>query len=252
MKKTIIAWVALAGVSTAATDLYYWGGDGGYDLLTVSGDTTPYLTSDKANQADKAVVTSITTAGNSEYNLIFDPNQNKEGNPPAPVKTPVFTLNSAIYLNKVNVGSSAPTSITIDFGTNGSITSANEINFGQNLENITLKATLTDDQISTLSVADAVVTRNLLNAGGNYGVWNFDTAKSVTLEIVGLTGYEYKGLITSADDLTEGQYGYISTTKNGVNAAGTVQMVVKGIPEPTTATLSLLALAGLAARRRRR
>lgn len=252
MKKTIIALIALAGGASAATDLIYWGGDGGYDLLTISGSNTPYLTTDKIHRGSSSIVDSITTVGNTDYSLIFNPSENKEGNPPAAVTTPVFKLSSSIYLNKVNIdGTPTPTSVTIDFGLSSSINSANEINFGKNI-NITLIAALTDAQLSDLTKAGTVVTRTLLSAGGNYGVWNFDTAKSVTLEIAGLSGYEYKGLVKSVDDLTDGQYGYISTTVNGANAPGVVQMVVKGIPEPTTATLSLLALAGLAARRRRK
>ncbi len=60
--------------------------------------------------------------------------------------------------------------------------------------------------------------------------------------------------VTSAD----GQYtGYeTSNVLNGTDVfakfAPTITIVAKSIPEPTTATLSLLALAGLAARRRRK
>lgn len=251
MKKTIIALISVGNIALAATDVIYWGGDGGYDLLTINNGSTPYLTTNKSSWGSQDIVTSITTADNTDYNLIFNPSENKEGNPPAPVTTPVFVLNQAIYLNKVNIdGTPTPTSISINFGTNGSITTDQEINFGQTID-IILKATLTDTQITSLQQENTVVSRTLLYAGGNWGVWNFDKAKSVTLEIAGIQGFEYIGKITTEDELKSGQYGYISTTVEGTNAPGAVIMVVKSIPEPTTATLNLLALAGLAARRRR-
>jgi hypothetical protein len=72
--------------------------------------------------------------------------------------------------------------------------------------------------------------------------------------MVGITlqGIDGETLSASAD----GQIGFLG--KDGVsvyygeNVGGAWQYQVNFIPEPTTATLSLLALAGLAARRRRK
>ena len=114
-----------------------------------------------------------------------------------------------------------------------------------------MKATITANELADLQREGSVVTRTLLYADGNYGVWNFDTAKEKTITIAGLESYTSKNLITSVDDLEANEYGFISTTKKGENGPGSVYLVAKAIPEPATATLSLLALAGLCARRRR-
>lgn len=55
------------------------------------------------------------------------------------------------------------------------------------------------------------------------------------------------GLVSSADDLSDGQWGY-TFSDNTLTLVATSSVV----PEPTAATLSLLALVGLVARRRRK
>lgn len=242
MKKSILALMALAGMASAATDLIYWGGANGEDLLTISGGYTPYLAQD-SHRANGSVVTALTTENNADYNLVFNPSQDSN------VATPSFKLNQAIYLNQLNVaGDTLPTSFTIDFGTAGSITTSSNINFGQSVTSITLSASLTEAQLAALAAGE-VVTRTLMTGKGNSGIWNFgDSHISKTFIIDNLEGYRYVGKVTSAEQLQFGQYGFIyNDTAYGPDS---IQLVVQA-PEPTTATLSLLALAGLAARRRR-
>lgn len=62
-------------------------------------------------------------------------------------------------------------------------------------------------------------------------------------------GFSNKGVITDTTTLGVGEYGlYYSTS--GLQLVAAAPTIIT-VPEPTTATLSLLALAGLAARRRR-
>lgn len=235
--------MALAGMASAATDLIYWGGANGEDLLKISGGYTPYLAQD-SHRASESVVTALTTENDATYNLVFNPSQDSS------VTTPSFKLNQAIYLYEVNVaGDTLPTSFTIDFGTAGSITTGSHLNFGQSVTSFTLSASLTEEQLSTLAAAPGnVVTRTLMTGKGGNGIWNFIDRGTKKITIDNLEGYVYVGQVASAEVLKNGEFGFIYTGDKA--SANSLQLVVKA-PEPTTATLSLLALAGLAARRRR-
>lgn len=69
----------------------------------------------------------------------------------------------------------------------------------------------------------------------------YDIAKSETAT------WTLNGVAVSEDKLTAGAYRFIATETGGIGV-----QYFNYIPEPTTATLSLLALSGLAARRRRK
>lgn len=244
MKKTLIALMALAGAASAASELIYWGGNNGQDLLTIQNGYTPYLSTNGSNRAPGSIVDTLKTVGDVTYDLTFA--SKKDSN----VRTPSFALNDAIYLNSLTVGSLNPTSFTINFGTAGSITTAQNINFGEAVTSFTLSASMTDEQLVDLE-AGKVVTRTLMTGNANWGIWNFGDKGTKTFIVDNLDGYKYVGAVANADELQAGQFGYIY---NDTGSIDSVDLVVKGlsIPEPTTATLSLLALAGLAARRRRR
>ena len=244
MKKTLIALMALAGVASAASELIYWGGDRGEDLLTIANGYTPYLTVNGNNQAPGSVVNTLKTVGDNTYDLTFDPT--RDGG----IKNPSFALNDAIYLNSLTIGENKPTSFTINFGTSGSITTAQNINFGESVQSFTISASMTDEQLVDLE-AGKVVTRTLMTGNANWGIWNFGDKGTKTFSIDNLAGYTYVGAVENTDELKDGEFGYIYTNTDSVD---TVALAVKGlsVPEPTTATLSLLALAGLAARRRRK
>lgn len=67
------------------------------------------------------------------------------------------------------------------------------------------------------------------------------------MNLTGAIGYDYEFVkVDSAEALKEGQYTYL------VIGGDKITFAARAIPEPATATLSLLALAGLAARRRRK
>ena len=265
MKKTFITLLALAGVAVGADTLTV-------ETATSSGynaDRDKYLTSvsewgyfwnlqDKDGStrpdgkvgnayANGGVLTSITTEGNADYDLQFMEKSLR-----------TVYVNEALYFNAVTLSdANLALAFTIDFGTAGSITTAQNINFGQKVTAFNFSATLTEEQIQTLANG-GTVNRTLLAGNGNSGIWNFgDRAKdNKELTLVGLdSSYEYVGQISDASTLSEGQYGILWSDGD----ADSVSFVVKGItpsetpniPEPATATLSLLALAGLCARRRR-
>lgn len=70
--------------------------------------------------------------------------------------------------------------------------------------------------------------------------------------IEGVTLFKTTGNVTGLDALTVTFMDATGTTKEAAVSFSNGSVVTSNIPEPTTATLSLLALAGLAARRRRR
>lgn len=248
MKKTIVTLLVASSVALGATDLTYWGGDRGADLLTITGGNTDYLTANGSTRAEGSVVAELKTVGSTAYNLVFSPTGDSG------VYNPSFALNDAIYLNSLTIGASQPTSYTIAFGTNGSITTAQNINFGTAVTAFTFSASMTDAQLAELATG-SVVTRDLLTGTANWGIWNYGDrgTKTFTVDNVG-DGYAYVGEVTDVAAMAEGTYGYVYTDTTSTDK---VTLVVKGIaapavPEPTTVTLSLLALAGLAARRRRK
>lgn len=70
--------------------------------------------------------------------------------------------------------------------------------------------------------------------------------------IEGVTLFKTTGNVTGLDALTVTFMDATGTTKEAAVSFSNGSVVTSNIPEPTTATLSLLALAGLAARRRRK
>lgn len=83
---------------------------------------------------------------------------------------------------------------------------------------------------------------SILTETSGYTLSKYDLAKSDT------AAWQINGQTVSNADLVAGAYRFFATEKGGI---GIQYWNALAIPEPTTATLSLLALAGLAARRRR-
>lgn len=263
MKKTLILLSACAPMLHAAEDLSYFGGAYGKDLLTYAswyGGCLEYLL-DNSDDGYEAyyhpTYDRLTTEGNTNYNIVFC-------HPYASINatdTPNFTLMQAIYLNHIRTHAGGGiTAVTINMDHSGSITAGDTVDFGSDLTTLTLMATLSDAQIAQLSNGE-VITRTLLAAGN--GILNYNDSVATNLTLSGVEGYNFVGQVMSADQLKEGEYGYVYSD---TESADSISMVVKGkngsaeapdfgdgnVPEPTTATLSLMALAALAARRRRK
>ena len=122
---------------------------------------------------------------------------------------------------------------------------------GQSKQSLTLNALFSDENMLNLeseAVAGTIYTQNLITLTAGIRYMGAITSTNLILNNISqldALGYTNVGYITSADKLEKGQYGLVYTNSGMTLAAA-------AIPEPTTATLSLLALAGLAARRRRR
>ncbi len=98
-----------------------------------------------------------------------------------------------------------------------------------------------------------------------YSLWSYDSASATATELIGTTGLTAAGTVEVTYDAAEVKPStlFVVWTANPSTGAegGNTQVNISNIglsystapiPEPATATLSLLALAGLAARRRRR
>lgn len=95
---------------------------------------------------------------------------------------------------------------------------------------------------ATIQLSDAFATSLATSLEGG--------AESVTL-IEGIPGLSYEGAILDTGNLS-GDYAYSLGTATGDGGTASLVITAKHVPEPATTTLSLLALAALAARRRRK
>ncbi len=247
MKKTLITLLALAGVAAAATDLTYLGGNNNKDLTSIEDSNFPYLGLGNT-YANSNILESITTVGNKDYNLTFDD-----------TGAVSFIVNESLYFNQIYT-TGAVTSYTITFGANGSLNAATKkdqtwggsIQFTQNAT-VTLNIGVSEEQLAN-TTAGEIFKRTVINSTDTLknAIWN--VTDKLTVNAIGLNGYENVGLVADVTTLQAGQYGYMKVLSGDENSGGAdgISLVFKAIPEPTTATLSLLALAGLAARRRRK
>ena len=119
-------------------------------------------------------------------------------------------------------------------------------------ENISTGALTLND--CTLNFSDGVI----IDLGGNNLILGDNVAITLSVEslenIEGFSLFKAEGNVTGLDGITvtfEDETGAQKVAALSVNSDGTV-VTTAAVPEPTTATLSLLALAGLAARRRRK
>ena len=166
--------------------------------------------------------------------------------------TNYIQFNSNNTSNGITLNANNTTTGVITLGKGATIT-ASSIDFvnGQSNQSLTLNALFTDEIMLNLvdeAVAGTIYTQNLITLTN--GIRNMGAITSTNLKLNNISqldalGYTNVGYITSADKLEKGQYGLVYTNSG-------MKLAAAAIPEPTTATLSLLALAGLAARRRRR
>lgn len=224
MKKTIITLLAFAGVAMAAQKV----------SVTPGGDILSGL--------DDGIINSITTPGNTDYDLEM------------PMGDVSYWVDEDLYVNSFLAAGKS--SISLYFGKNGSITAGHYMNF-YSQSTTEWNVELADDALVGLDYG-ALYERVLLTATGDYyGIWNVGSNDDNTKfayasfnDIPELSGYTNAGIMNNNQiaTLEAGQYALVFTEGGNTDS---LKLVVVAVPEPTSAMLSLLAFAGLAARRRR-
>ena len=259
MKKTIIALMALAGAAVANSSITL-------ETQLVTGDNVAYglysqwdVVKSNTNIVEATKTTWNYTSGknnNDNKTLTFYVKLNDllGGNSLAPTATYEFSSFSWLGQNNGNCSGGGDI-LTISVGTQ-SITGA-----VQQSTNIYTTAVFNGDEPNTLTLSSSDILTITLTAGAETNAHG----EAVELTFVDTLGTNK--LLGSASNLnSDGTMNYWHEDKknsdNGWDTsvktdAPVVSMTVRAVaapavPEPTTATLSLLALAGLAARRRRK
>lgn len=179
-----------------------------------------------------------------------------------------FVVSSAVIINKVDGSSNKTTDLTINFGSEGSITTTQQFNVGQATpRSLTISAAYTQEQVAALDPIELNV-RTLVHTENNtiWNVVNEAVDGTLSFSVTGLESFTNAGILFEDGDgnlystVSFGNYGAVVYAPAKLTTLGSDQYALvlgpKDIklvvtPEPATATLSLLALAGLAARRRR-
>ena len=156
-----------------------------------------------------------------------------------------------------------------DYGADVSITSTNSFTFkcrpALSGEYVALGVELTE-------AADSITLTFANDKKAGYSVWSYDESTSTATELIPNTGLTAAGTVNATYNtatVAPSQIFVVWTANPSTGNAGGGQAITisdialsyeaaanvpatPGVPEPATATLSLLALAGLAARRRRK
>lgn len=270
MKKTIITLMVLAGsISTgyaAETTITLDGDSSGYVRFSGSATYDTYVYNTVANASVTALepqtggasmktvklnVAEDVTLTVSDYIKLNNRAQTDVNGSITLADGAKLSVTNYIQFNSANGNSTYSTTGVITLG-KGATIEASSIDFvsGQSDQSLTLNALFSDENMLNLekSAAGTIHSQTLITLTS--GIRNMGTITDSNLRLGEISqlhdlGYTNVGYITSTDKLEKGQYGLVYTDTGMVLAA-------KAIPEPTTATLSLLALAGLMARRRRR
>lgn len=250
MKKTIIALVALTGLVSAAefTSSSY---------LKVYGDVSwDAAGSDKSSLDLFAVCADMTVQEIKDQLTAY---RNGSALSEAPIYAFGLTNSSALNENSITL-SSLYNNTTLEEQVQ--LVSFSFISRRDTSVTSGLKMQVSDSSGQVLGVSETVAYNNKAKTDGVYGVGSFSFASEITLDSD--TAYTYTLVDASTGEAYTGQvyYGEFKTWYSSGNGFKiddkpqadyhpVISIQTKSIPEPTTATLSLLALAGLAARRRR-
>lgn len=154
------------------------------------------------------------------------------------------TLNNYGTFNLAYTKSQGGDGFYANLGATGimNLTSSNGSSYTAKIASLTATLTLDGGTASGLtSDGHQILTRNLVTLGSNM---SFDSTNTSLEMLSGIAGID---TLTAVDDLTNAEVGSYMVTKN--ENGYSVSYVV---PEPAAASLSLLGLAGLAMRRRRK
>ena len=275
MKKTIIALMALAsyaGATSITLDASYYksqieGGAACYVYVWDDSQTSGAINDGKkwdylAGTGDKTLNNNSANWTPGVKNTAFigytfamkDGKQVMSSTSTAITVTDVFSNGTWIQPHSLYLGSNVTVSFTSAgvFGQNttryynfgdfsgSSVISLSQLHVQRGATiNFSGDVVMTDDTFSyTMLTSTSLMQMN--------GTWN---AAGVT--VVDKMG-ERLVYTTDADKIGTAGYYWVETKLDSVTGVSSVMLKAKSVPEPTTATLSLLALCGLAARRRRK
>lgn len=226
MKKTLIAFFALAGLAMAGTytsSTPAKSGTGKYYGFTLAPNNSTYLTEDIPDNISEMTLESITLLSRSDADADNCPD----------IKVAVYA-----YTGNETTGT------YLGVSTNSTGTAAADTTYTLNFSGITINPNecyqflyvKADANVTTLSTFEGYQAASIQ--------WGASVTNSFSTRIPDAWG-TYK---SNAINSWEGQYIPVTTV---TLSTPDVPEPAPSVPEPATATLSLLALAGLAARRRR-
>lgn len=251
MKKTIIALLAVAGLASADSTVitFSTGGNlaGSYAYGVTFGDysmNTHASQSTELTTEDAIVTVAAETCMYTTYTVYADPSNPSNASlwtnaaALSDMNTALgtsLTLPNLDALPMTNAGGNSwdEATLTIDF--------SSSYKEGDQVTLYLMLGSMNNSYSVTLGGLKTGYTMKYASAKGN----GFD-ATELTQTARELTLVKVTGSLTKAATVT------VEGDASSRNAFGMVAYSVASVPEPTTATLSLLALAGLAARRRRK
>ncbi len=269
MKKTLITLLALAGVAAAADKVQIDFGrydaktEGYYNIYVAEGYTTSNAAANYVNGATSATTTHSLTLGEQEITLTYQHSTNDSYCGGLGLMPNLTTAEEADWKNAYvgdlpsGVQGNVSDGITAQTGTGGTHT----LTFSNLAAGTYTLSAFGGYNGKDRMAAMSITLGSGLSANWSYqacldGTWSESataTGSSITMNTEGNAQANH-GYYFTADSITVQEGASISVTIAGTgNYARTPLNYVslQMVPEPTTATLSLLALAGLAARRRR-
>jgi len=221
------------------------------------------ITVDNANGAAVNLTMSGTYSLKNAYSgLVTEQNSNNTNYASVEASTGSITfLNKASGMEVSELTIESKKSVSVYSGDSVSSTAA-ALTIGKSLEitgNTSINGMLVLKDGVALDLTGSITLSNALTLGSNLSLSDdmitmLGSSNSLTLftGVTGITGWESEGMVAASDVFSNAEF-----AENGIYDSHVVSykggvVSIHSIPEPTTATLSLLALAGLAARRRRR
>ena len=276
MKKTLITLLALAGVAAAADKVQIDFGrydaktEGYYNIYVAEGYTTSNAAANYVNGATSATTTHSLTLGEQEITLTYQHTTDQNDCGGKGLMPNLTTAEEADWKNAYNgdlpsgVQGNVSDGITAQTWNGGTHTLTFSNLAAGTYTLSAFGAFYGKDAFSaiTVSLGDGL-TANWSFQACETGTWSTNST-AISKNTVALnssvaggqnaTPYNH-GYYFTADGITVEEGADLSVTIAGTAGYGRTPLnyvSLQMVPEPTTATLSLLALAGLAARRRRR
>ena len=253
MKKTLITLLALAGMASAGTildaDFTTGSQPEGWDTAVLKGTHTPHFTWNdngaliNGNWTVPALSTDVNLTSDEKYVITFNVYSDGREN------QNVFYLSSDTY--SIVIGNSYNDHAWTSVGTYDGALEGVRVSFQKSDDSTTTPTTIL--ATSPHNATNGVQTdEGELNVHSNLSYTLTLSSGSLTVKVTDSqsTPMTWETTVDIADDFAFSSIGWVVDGQGA--AVGIKDVNIAIVPEPATATLSLLALAGLAARRRRK